>query len=267
MPRSQGFARGDIDTAFPLDDKMLALRGRLSPERYYAAVGVYFHVAAATWREAERKAAIKVCPDAGDLLDELRAVDLLDDEGCVSKRAFAHSVGRAKRQRRTASDRQSRNRAQKSRVTARDNGVTNGESQSRAGKDRDGSVGTVGTETGGSGGAEPDILDEFYRLTGRFPSGNTSDWLERLSNEFGHDAASHQLAAAFIADSSPRTLLSRTENELRAEQHAVGRKAEEAEVARLDQWNKTRKLTPEQIADNLRRRDEILRQWTEGKAS
>lgn len=128
MPRAQGFARGDLDAAFPLDDKFLALRGRVSSERYYEAAGIYFHVAAATWREAERKPVSKVCPDAGDIVDDLIAVGLLDDDGCVTKRAFTHSVGRAKRQRRAASDRQSRNRAGKSRVTSRDTRVTTRES-------------------------------------------------------------------------------------------------------------------------------------------
>lgn len=125
MPRSQGFARGDLDAAFPLDDKFLALRGSVSVERYYQATGVYFHIAAATWREAERKPASKVCPDAGEIIDDLVRVGLLDSDGCVTRRAYMHTVGRAKAQRRTASDRQARNRAGMSRVTPRDNGVTN----------------------------------------------------------------------------------------------------------------------------------------------
>lgn len=165
MARAQGFARGDLDAAFPLDDKFLALRGRVSVERYYEATGIYFHVAAATWREAERKAASKVCPDAGDVLTDLIAVGLLDADGCVPRRAYMNTVGRAKTQRRTSTDRQARNRAlsrvtprdirissksgtsvqartesdgrpldrvQKSRVTPRDSGVTPRESLARA---------------------------------------------------------------------------------------------------------------------------------------
>ena len=31
MPRSQGFARGDFDTSFPIDDKFLALRVAVEP--------------------------------------------------------------------------------------------------------------------------------------------------------------------------------------------------------------------------------------------
>ena len=128
MPRSQGFARGDLDAAFPLDDKFLALRGRVTVERYYQATGVYFHVAAATWREAERKPVAKVCPDADSVVADLIAVGLLDADGCVPRRAYMHTVGRAKANRRTSSDRQARNRAWKSRVTDGDERVTTRES-------------------------------------------------------------------------------------------------------------------------------------------
>lgn len=128
MPRALGFSRGDLDAAFPLDDKFLALRGRVSADRYYEAAGIYFHVAAATWREAERKPVSKVCPDAGDIVADLIAVGLFDSDGCVTRRAFTNTVGRAKRQRRAASDRQARNRAGKSRVTNRDTAATDSES-------------------------------------------------------------------------------------------------------------------------------------------
>lgn len=128
MARAQGFARGDLDAAFPLDDKFLALKGRVSAERYYEATGIYFHVAAASWREAERKPVSKVCPDAGEATADLVAVGLLDTDGCVTRRAFANTVGRAKRQRRAAADRQARNRDRKSRVTNGDDDVTDSDS-------------------------------------------------------------------------------------------------------------------------------------------
>jgi len=112
MTRSQGFARGDLDTSFPLDDKFLALRGRLDADRYYAATGVYWTVVAATWREADRKVAVRVAPDAPSLIDELVAVGLLDEDGRVPSRAFSNSVGRAKRARKAATARQNRKRAE-----------------------------------------------------------------------------------------------------------------------------------------------------------
>ena len=153
MPRSQGFARGDLDTAFPLDDKFLDLRGRLSSERYYAATGVYFHVVAACWREAERKIALRVVPDGDGLIDELIAVGLLDPDGRVPNRAFVNHIGRARRQRRASTERQARNRAGKSREVTRDSGVT---SRDTAPLRSVGTEGTDGPETGGAGGAEND---------------------------------------------------------------------------------------------------------------
>jgi hypothetical protein len=147
-PRAQGFARGDIDTAFPLDDKFVALRGTLTFERYYAATGVYFHVVAATWREAERKPAIRICPDASEIIGVLVGAGLLDADGRVPSRAFTNFVGRARRQRKSATERQARNRAQKSREVTRDERVTISDSAPLR------TVGTVvtGTETGGDGG-------------------------------------------------------------------------------------------------------------------
>jgi hypothetical protein len=152
MTRSQGFARGDLDTSFPLDDKFLALRGRLTSERYYAGVGVYWTVVAAVWREAERKIAIRVVPDAADLIDELIAVGLLDPDGRVPSRAFTNHIGRARRQRKVSAERQARNRAGKSRGVTRDDAVT---ARDSAPLRSDGTVGTDGTETGGAGGSDP----------------------------------------------------------------------------------------------------------------
>lgn len=117
MPRAQGFARGDLDTSFPLDDKFVNLRHSIGTERFYAAVGVYFHVAAATWRDGERKAGLKVCPDAPEAISDLQAVGLLDADGFVPRRAFAHTVGRARSQRRATADRVARHREGKKGVS------------------------------------------------------------------------------------------------------------------------------------------------------
>lgn len=139
MPRSQGFARGDFDTSFPIDDKFLALRVAVDPARYYAATGVYWHVVAAAWREAERKPAGRICPDAEAQIADLVAVKLLDPDERLPNRAFLAYVGRAKRHRSKTSDRQRQHREGKSRVshgmsrvTNSDSSVTNALSQSRA---------------------------------------------------------------------------------------------------------------------------------------
>jgi hypothetical protein len=110
---------------------------------------------------------------------------------------------------------------------------------------------------------ERDILDDYYRLTARFPTANSKDWLLRIQNEFGLERTSQTLGRVFMEDPSPKTLLSRLENELRSAQHADERKAQEREVKRLEEWNRDRRLSPEQIAENERRRDEILATWTQ----
>lgn len=174
MARSQGFARGDFDTSFPIDDKFLALRHSLTPERYYAATGVYWHVAAAAWREVERKPADRIAPDAPEAIDDLISVGLLDSEKRLPNRAFLAYVGRAKRQRAATTERKRQQRTGMSRGTDRDTHVTPRESQpvtnlarvSRQGKEeRDVSV------TGGAGGDDDDlgpVLTHLARTRGGY---------------------------------------------------------------------------------------------------
>ena len=219
MPRSQGFARGDLDTAFPLDDKFLDLRGRLSSDRYYAATGVYWTVVAATWREADRKVALRVAPDAADLIDELVAVKLLDPDGRVPSRSFTAWVGRAKRQRKVTSDRQARNRAGMSRSVTRDIGVTNGdvrvtsrESQPARASAPQGQEGTAGTETGGAGGTDDrDSLDTYHELTLFRPWGVWSgEKIRAAMNDYGDARVDAAMRAEATADPDRKTLLDRT---------------------------------------------------------
>ena len=80
MARSQGFAIGDFDTSFPLDDKVLDLAARAaSRPLYYQAVGVYFHVFGAAWRDAERKNVGRLAPGASP-----RAIALLVEVGLLN---------------------------------------------------------------------------------------------------------------------------------------------------------------------------------------
>ena len=109
--------------------------------------------------------------------------------------------------------------------------------------------------------SERDIVDDYYRLTNRFPNATVKEWLERLANEFGHDAATRKLAAEFVKNSSSRTLLGRVENELKSDRHEAGKRAAAAEKDALERWAKEHQLTPEQAAENKRRLDEIRREW------
>jgi hypothetical protein len=106
-----------------------------------------------------------------------------------------------------------------------------------------------------------DIVDDYYRLTNRFPSGTVKEWLDRLSNEFGYEQASRELAKQYGADPSTRTLLGRVENELKSDRHIATRKEALAERSRLEAEARAKDITPEQAADNKRRLDEIYAQW------
>lgn len=248
MPRSQGFARGDIDTAFPLDDKFLALRGRLLTERYYAATGVYFTVVAATWREAERKIALRVAPDAADLIDELVAVGLLDSDGRLPNRAFTSWIGRARRQRKVSAERQARNRAGKSRSVTRDTSVTNGESPPARASAPLRSEGTVGTETEGGPG-ETDALDTYHELTLYRPWGVWSgDKLRGAIVDYGDATVSAALRAEHDVDPNRGSLLDR----------ALARLAKDAERTKRERKDKPRPLRPKA---NDAERDALIKEY------
>ena len=278
MPRAQGFARGDIDTAFPLDDKFLALRGRLTAERYYAATGVYFTVVAATWREAERKVALRVAPDAADLIDELVAVGLLTADGRVSTKAFTTWIGRAKRNRKVTSDRQARNRAGKaisqsdvgdtsdetkshnpvqlSRDVTRDNGVTNGLSQPARASAPLRSEGTDEDVEGGPGGDDRDSLDTYYELTLYRPWGVWSgDKIRGAIVDYGDESVDAAMRAEHGADPDRSTLLDRT----------LARLAREAEHHKRERKDRPRPVRPK--ADQSETNREILRLMSATEAS
>lgn len=116
-------------------------------------------------------------------------------------------------------------------------------------------------------GAGPDILDCYYRLTTRFPTSTTADWLEKIANEFGQDATARMLATVFQADKAPKTLISRLENELRSAAHAADRAALLREKERLEADAKSRRITPEQAEANQRRLAEITAEMFEEEAS
>lgn len=271
MTRAQGFARGDFDTSFPIDDKMLHLRHTVDAATYYAAVGVYWHVVAAAWREAERRPASRTCPDATAYIDALMSTKLLDDDERLPKRAFESYVGRAKRSRSAASDRQARFRVQKSRVshavsrvTERESPLVTRESQSllvrgSVGRGKDG----TGEDEGGSGG---DAAVALHHRLGTFPSQKMVDWLNQLAAEFGEDRLVAVIEATPADTSSPRDYVVAVRDALRAERHVATKREAVAEKARLEEWAQTHKLTPEQVADNQRAIAKLTAEWLGPKA-
>lgn len=115
-------------------------------------------------------------------------------------------------------------------------------------------------------GEGTDILDAYYRLTTRFPTANTAEWLEKIANEFGVDATARMLATVHLADPAPKTLISRLENELRSESHRQEKAALAREKAELEAYAKSRQITPEQAEANRVRLDEITREMFEESA-
>ena len=92
----RGFAVGDFDPSFPLDDKFVTLANILSVSDYLAASGLYWHLLASAWRDGRRASIRRVMPTAPDpLVAALRRVGLLDAREMVTRRAFDHWVGAA----------------------------------------------------------------------------------------------------------------------------------------------------------------------------
>ena len=173
MSRQQGFARGDFDTSFPLDDRMMRLRASLPPAEFYAAVGVWWHIVAAAWRRAERKPGLLTCPEAPEAIASLVSVGLLDRSERLPLRAYNGWVGRALSSRATQTDRKRRQRGS----GASPDG-SNPERMSRgtdvghrgtARDPREGEEGEVrtGTETGGAGGPSDAVDAAWNTATGR----------------------------------------------------------------------------------------------------
>lgn len=206
MTKAHGFARGDLDTSFPLDDKFVELRAATDPAGYYAATGVYFHVVAATWREAERKPASRVTPDATEIIALLVRVGLLDSDECVQRRAYTHSIGRALRARRTSADRKSRNRAGMSRPVPRDTRARHATSTDIQSGSEQVSTGQISTEQSGSATRGPnghvDDGDDPYDvvvqwLAGRkaWVQGRVQTDLARMVDRKGAEAVIAAMAA------------------------------------------------------------------------
>ena len=156
-------------------------------QRYYAAIGVYFCVAAATWREAERKVGLNVCPDAVEAVADLQSVGLLDSSGCVTKRAWAHTILRAKASRRAATTRKAEYRDRMSRGTDKDGRGTDGDPVMPVG-----TVRTLSVNGGVQGGPIPPltvVIDYLEERSGRpwhgRPGQQVFDTLEADIRDFG----------------------------------------------------------------------------------
>lgn len=109
--------------------------------------------------------------------------------------------------------------------------------------------------------ARDDIVDDYYRLTGRFPTDTVREWVDRLANEFGYAPTSKELGRQYAADPNTRTLLGRVENELKAGRHIATKRQAEAEKARLEAEARAKDISPAKAAENQRALKALMADW------
>lgn len=143
--REPGFAIGNFDTSFATDERFRRMREDLAFLEYHAAASMYWHLVAASWREARRVSIhSEFSAPPAELVAALQKYGLIDHHFRIRRAAFDHYIGKAIRNRAQARDRQRRHRdpsrtklipddsphvipVRKSRVTARDSSKQEGD--------------------------------------------------------------------------------------------------------------------------------------------
>lgn len=109
--------------------------------------------------------------------------------------------------------------------------------------------------------SQADAIDAYYRLTVSFPAGKVLAWLEDLIRDFGDAAVSDALAIEVGISDDRRTLLSRTQDRLRAGDHQAAKEREARErAAAAAERERMAAMPEEQRAANLKRLGDMLRQ-------
>lgn len=110
------------------------------------------------------------------------------------------------------------------------------------------------------GPTPPDAIDAYYRLTVSFPAGKVMAWLEELIAGFGDAAVERALGAEAAISTDRRTLLSRTQDRLRAEEHEASKQREADQAARAAKEKAMIETMPEERrAANLERLGDMMR--------
>lgn len=232
----QVFPTGDFDPAFPLDTKFLDLAARY-PRLYYSAVGIYWTVVAATWRDASRRPVGRVAPGArAEAVAALTDAGLLDEEGCIPSSSFENWVGQAVTRRTDWRDRQRSSRARHVDVTPMS---TNVPARAHADQTRSDQITDQTGGAGGSGyptpGADRDSLDTYHELTGFRPWGVWSgDALKGAIAEYGDAEVETALREEHAAGAGRDDLMKRS----------LARLAKEADRARSERVTKPKPVKP-----------------------
>ena len=86
----------------------------------------------------------------------------------------------------------------------------------------------------GAGEGHPgtgDAADDYWRVTGSYPSDRVRSWIDRLAGQHGHDAVGRAIAAEHAADGDASSLMGRVRDRLARDARAADR-AEQADEAR-----------------------------------
>jgi len=119
MARPRGFASGDFDPAYALDDKFRSLAAATDRRTYLAAEGLWWELVAAAWRDAQRASIERAVPDSpADLVELLRKHRLIDSSGRLPRSGYNRWIGAALARRQAEADRKARQRGGRSRDRA-----------------------------------------------------------------------------------------------------------------------------------------------------
>lgn len=110
-------------------------------------------------------------------------------------------------------------------------------------------------------GPKADAIDAYYRLTVSFPAGKVMAWLEDLVRDFGDAAVSDALGQEVIISDDRRTLLSRTQDRLRAGEHEAAKQREErVRAAAAAERERAESMPEEQRRANMQRLGDMMRE-------
>lgn len=112
--------------------------------------------------------------------------------------------------------------------------------------------------------AARDPADDYFTLTGRYPTDRTLTWLDDIAAEFGADATAASLATEYATDAKTATLIGRVRDRLRRDARALDRAEQAAERERLA--GKRRPVTVQRAPDDIsdEEAERLAREYREG---
>lgn len=258
--------RMDVDTRWLYTDHARKLQ-TAHPETWPTHWCAYQAVLAESWWKGQRvtlaDAWSPVIPGTmEDALAALQDADLLDKAGRVTinawKKWFEPALERIERRRaagKAGAEGRWNKHAERTPKAMRSHSVGDAPRQPST-------PSTQATPPGASDGhQEDDAVEAFYRLTVSFPTSKTLAWLNDLTRDFGDAATAAALAAEVAISDDRRTLLSRTQDRLRAGEHQAAKEREARErAAAAAERERMEAMPEEQRRANMERLGAMLRE-------